>query len=203
MLNIAVFGSGSGSNCQSLIDAIDAGKLDARIRVIIADNEDAKILDRARQNNIPAIYLDCAPFKTKLDEEAEQHAIDILREYQVDTIVLAGFMRVVKPRLLNAFPRRVLNIHPALLPAYPGLHSWKQALDDGAKIAGCTVHFVDAGIDSGPIIIQKAVPVLDNDTAETLHARIQEQEHIAYPEALQWIAEGRTSLRGRRVLIRD
>lgn len=202
MLNIAVFGSGSGTNCQSIIDAIEADKLDAQIKVVIADKEDAKILDRARKHNIPALHLDCAPFRSKLDGEAQRRAIQLLHDHGVDTIALAGFMRIIKPGLLNAFPNRVLNIHPALLPAYPGLHSWQQALDDGAKIAGCTVHFVDAGIDSGPIINQKAVPVLDDDTPETLHARIQIQEHIAYPEALQWLAEGRLEISGRRVLIR-
>jgi phosphoribosylglycinamide formyltransferase-1 len=203
MLNIAVFGSGSGTNCQSLIDAIAAGKLNAQIKVVIADREDAKILERARKHNIPALFLDCAPFKSKLDEEAQECAIQILRDHAVDTIALAGFMRVIKPGLLEAFPNRVFNIHPALLPAFPGLHAWKQAISSGAKIAGCTVHFVDAGIDSGPIINQKAVPVLDDDTPETLHARIQEQEHIAYPEALQWLAEDRIEIAGRRVLIRD
>jgi phosphoribosylglycinamide formyltransferase-1 len=203
MLTIAVFGSGSGSNCQSLIDAIEAGTLDAQIRLVISDRPDAKILERARRFNIPAIHLDCAPFKTKLDGEAQERAIELLRSHGVDTIVLAGFMRVVKPGLLEAFPGRVLNVHPALLPAFPGLRSWEQALNYGAKLAGCTVHFVDAGIDTGAIIIQKAVPVLDDDTPETLHARIQEQEHIAYPEALQWLAEGRLQVQARRVRVAE
>jgi phosphoribosylglycinamide formyltransferase-1 len=203
MLNIAVLGSGSGSNCQSLIDAIGAGALDAQIRLVVSDRPDAKILERARTFNIPAIYLDCAPFKTKLDGEAQRRVIELLRSHGVDTIVLAGFMRVVKPGLLDAFSGRVLNIHPALLPAFPGLRSWEQALEYGAKLAGCTVHFVDAGIDTGAIITQKAVPVLDNDTPETLHARIQEQEHIAYPEALQWLAEGRLTVEARRVRVAE
>lgn len=203
MLHLAVFGSGSGSNCQSLIDAIDAGKLDAQIELIIADKKGAPILERARRHNIPAIHLDCAPFKSKLDGEAQERAIQLLHQHNVDTIVLAGFMRIIKPGLLEAFPYRVINIHPALLPAFPGLHAWQQALAYGAKVAGCTVHFVDSGIDSGPIISQKTVPVRDNDTPASLHARIQEQEHIAYPEALQWLAENRITIVERRVLIRN
>ena len=132
---------------------------------------------------------------------AEDRCISILKERGVDTVVLAGFMRIVKPKLLAAFPNRVLNIHPALLPAFPGVASWKQALDYGCKVAGVTVHFVDAGTDSGPIIVQKAVPVLEDDTPETLHARIQVQEHLAFPEALRLLAAGRLSVEGRRVRI--
>ena len=169
---------------------------------MIADVPDAKILDRARRHGIPADYLDPAPFKTKLEGKAEDEVIRVLREHGVDTVVLAGYMRVVKPGLLNAFPQRVLNIHPALLPAFPGLHGWTQALEYGAKVAGCTVHFVDAGIDSGPIILQAAVPVLDDDTPETLHARIQVEEHKIYPEAIRLLAAGRLEIAGRRVRVR-
>jgi phosphoribosylglycinamide formyltransferase 1 len=202
MLSIAILGSGKGSNAQSIIDAIAAGTLDARIACVLSDVRDAYIIERAREHGIPAEFIDCAPFKTKLDGEAEQRAISILRKHGADTIVLAGFMRIVKAGLLEAFPGRIINIHPALLPAFPGLHSWKQALDYGAKVAGCTVHFVDAGMDTGPIIIQKVVPVLDNDTPETLHARIQEQEHIAYPDALRLMAAGRIGIEGRRVVVK-
>jgi len=186
---------------QSVLDAVQAGTLDAEIRVVLSDVAGAKILDRARAHNIPNQWLDCAPYKTKLDGEAERACIQILNDHGVDTVVLAGFMRIVKPGLLGAFPNRVLNIHPALLPAFPGICGWKQALDYGAKVAGCTVHFVDEGTDTGPIIIQKAVPVLEGDTPETLHARVQEQEHIAYPEALRLLAEGRLRIEGRRVSI--
>ena len=201
-LRLAVLGSGSGTNMQSILDAIRAGTLDAEIRLVLADVEGAFILERARRAGLPARFLSAAPYKTKLEGPAEDAYIHAIREAGADTVVLAGFMRIVKPGLLAAFPGRVLNIHPALLPAFPGLHSWKQALDYGAKVAGCTVHLVDAGTDSGPIIVQRAVPVLEDDTPETLHARIQEQEHLAYPEALRLLAAGRLSLHGRRVAIK-
>ena len=200
-LQLGVLGSGSGSNMQSIVDAIEAGTLDADIKLVLADVPDAKILERARRHSIPCEYLDCAPWKTKLEGPAEDKCIEMLKAAGVDTVVLAGFMRIVKPKLLSAFPDRVLNIHPALLPAFPGVHSWTQALDYGCKVAGVTVHFVDAGTDSGPRIVQKAVEVLEDDTPESLHARIQVQEHIAYPEALNILASGRYRIEGRRVVI--
>ena len=200
-LHLGVLGSGAGSNMQSIVDAIAAGTLDADVRLVLADVPDAKILDRAKAHGIPAQYLDCAPWKTKLEGPAEDRCIDLLKGAGVDTVVLAGFMRIVKPKLLEAFPNRVLNIHPALLPAFPGVHSWTQALDYGCKVAGVTVHFVDAGTDSGPILVQKAVPVLEDDTPETLHARIQVQEHLAFPEALRIVAAGAYRIEGRRVRI--
>jgi phosphoribosylglycinamide formyltransferase-1 len=186
---------------QSVLDAIRDGALNAELALVLSDVPDAKILERARRHLVPCAWLDCAPFKTKLDGEAEQRCIALLNERGVDTVVLAGFMRIVKPGLLKAFPLRVINIHPALLPAFPGLHAWKQALDYGAKVAGCTVHFVDEGTDTGPIIVQRSVPVLDGDTPETLHARIQVQEHLAYPEALRLLSEGRLRVEGRRVTV--
>ena len=200
MLNIAILGSGKGSNAQAIIEAIAAKTLDAQIVCVISDVADAFILERARQHGIPAIHVDCAPFKTKLDGAAEQRVIEILRAHNTDVIALAGFMRIVKNGLLTAYAGRIINIHPALLPAFPGLASWQQALDYGVKVAGCTVHFVDAGTDTGPIIVQRAVPVLDGDTAATLHARIQVEEHEAYPAALRLIASGQLRLAGRRVL---
>ena len=199
MLKIGVLGSGSGSNMQAIIEAIEAGTLNARVVGVLSDVADAGILARARTRNLPCEAFDPAPFKTKLDGAAEEHVIAALRRWGADTVVLAGFMRVVKPGLLKAFPQRVLNIHPALLPAFPGLAAWRQALEYGVKIAGCTVHFVDEGIDSGPVIVQRCVPVLDGDTPETLHARIQAEEHQAYPEALRRLASGRLSVQGRRV----
>ena len=199
-LTLGVLGSGRGSNMQSILDAIAAGTLSARVACVIADYEDAFILERARRAGVPAYYVDPAPYKTKLDGVAQEQVIELLRQHGVDTVVLAGFMRMVKPGLLEAFPQRVLNIHPALLPAFPGLHAWRQALDYGAKVSGCTVHLVDAGMDTGPIILQKTVPVLDDDTPESLHARIQEQEHLAYPEALRRLAAGTLTLSGRRII---
>lgn len=198
-MNLAVLGSGRGSNFQSLLDAARAGRLPARIVCVISDHADAAILDRARAAGVPAFAVDCAPFRTKLEGAGEARAIELLRAHGADTIALAGFMRIVKPGLLRAFPGRIVNIHPSLLPAFPGLRAWQQALDYGAKVTGCTVHFVDEGMDTGPIILQRAVPVLDGDTPETLHARIQIEEHIAYPLALQYLAEGRLRIEGRRV----
>ena len=200
-LKLGVLGSGSGSNMQSIVDAIEAGTLDAEVRLVLADVPGAKILDRAARHGLDGRYLDCAPWKTKLEGPAEDECIRLLKEAGCDTVVLAGFMRIVKPKLLAAFPMRVLNIHPAILPAFPGVHSWTQALDYGCKVAGVTVHFVDAGTDSGPIIVQRTVPVMEDDTPETLHARIQVEEHIAYPEALRLLAAGRLRIEGRRVRI--
>ncbi|MGN0853078.1 MAG: phosphoribosylglycinamide formyltransferase [Kiritimatiellia bacterium] len=201
-LKLGVLGSGSGSNMQAIVDAIETGGLDAEIRLVLADVPDAKILERAKRHGIPAQHLDCAPWKTKLEGPAEERCIRLLTDAGCDTVVLAGFMRIVKAKLLAAFPQRVLNVHPALLPAFPGVHSWTQALDYGCKVAGVTVHFVDAGTDSGPIIVQRCVPVLEDDTPETLHARIQEQEHLAFPEALRLLAAGRLTVEGRRVRVK-
>ena len=202
-LKLGVLGSGSGSNMQSIVDAIEKNELDAEVKLVLADVPDAKILDRAARHGIEHKYLDCSPWKTKLEGPAEDECIRLLKEAGCDTVVLAGFMRIVKPKLLAAFPMRVLNIHPAILPAFPGVHSWTQALDYGCKVAGVTVHFVDAGTDSGPIIVQKVVPVMEDDTPEALHARIQVQEHLAYPEALRHLAAGRLHVEGRRVRIGD
>jgi phosphoribosylglycinamide formyltransferase-1 len=198
-LRIAILGSGKGSNAQAILDAITAGRLNARVVCVLSDVADAYILERARRQGIPAEFISAAPFKTKLEGEGEHRYLDTLSRYGVEVVALAGFMRILKPGLLAAFPNRIINIHPALLPAFPGMESWKQALDYGARVAGCTVHFVDAGTDTGPILLQKVVPVLESDTAATLHARIQEQEHVAFPEALQLLAEGCVRVEGRRV----
>lgn len=197
---LGVLGSGRGSNLQSILDAIAGGTLPVKVGCVIADVADAFILERARRAGVPAFHVDMAPFKTKLDGDAQARVIDILRRHGVNLVVLAGFMRIVKPGLLDAFPNRVLNIHPSLLPAFPGLAAWEQAVNYGAKVAGCTVHFVDAGMDTGPIILQRTVPVLDGDTPSTLHARIQEQEHLAYPEAIGLVARGAVAIKGRRVV---
>lgn len=202
MLKLAIFGSGSGTNCQAIIDAIEAGTLDAEIRCILSDVEDATILERARKHHIPAIYFDCAPFKTKLDGEAEQNVLRILEEHGVNFIALAGFMRIVKDGLLNAYAGRIINIHPSLLPSFPGLDGGRQAFDYGVKFTGCTVHFVDAGVDTGSVINQKVIAIEDSDTLESMMEKLHKQEHIAYPEALQWIAEGRINFDGRRITLK-
>lgn len=200
-LKIGVLGSGSGSNMQAIIDAIGAGTLDAEVVCVIADVPDATILTRGRRHGIPAFYVDPSPFKTKLEGDAEEKTIATLRQWGADTVVLAGFMRIVKHRLLQAYKDRVLNIHPALLPSFKGVQAVEQALAYGAKVAGCTVHFVDEGTDTGPIIIQRAVPVLPGDAPDALHARIQQAEHEAYPEALQLLATDRLRITGRVVSI--
>jgi phosphoribosylglycinamide formyltransferase-1 len=202
MLKLAIFGSGSGTNCQAIIDAVESGTLNAEIKCVLADKEDAYILERARNHKIPAIHFDCAPFKTKLDGEAEQKILQTLADHDVNFIALAGFMRIVKDGLLNAFAGRMINIHPSLLPSFPGLDGGKQAFDYGVKFTGCTVHFVDAGVDTGAVINQRVISVENDDTLETMMEKLHVQEHIAYPEALQWIAEGRIQLNGRRITLK-
>ncbi|WP_372797191.1 phosphoribosylglycinamide formyltransferase [Pontiella sp.] len=202
MLKLAIFGSGSGTNCQAIIDAVEAGALDAEIKCVLADAEDAYILERARKHNIPAIYFDCAPFKTKLDGEAEQKVIQTLEEHDVNFIALAGFMRIVKDGLLKAYEGRMINIHPSLLPSFPGLDGGRQAFDYGVKFTGCTVHFVDAGVDTGAIINQKIIAIEDDDTLDSMMEKLHAQEHIAYIEALRWIAEGRVQRNGRRITLK-
>jgi phosphoribosylglycinamide formyltransferase-1 len=201
MLKLAIFGSGSGTNCQAIIDAVQAGTLDAEVRCVLSDVADARILERAKSHDIPAIFIDCAPFRTKLDGEAEQRVLEILKEHGVNCIALAGFMRIVKDELLNAYAGCMVNIHPSLLPSFPGLDSGRQAFEYGVKFTGCTVHFVDAGVDTGAIINQKVIEIRDDDTLESMMERLHAQEHIAYPEALQWIAEDRIKIEGRRILL--
>jgi phosphoribosylglycinamide formyltransferase-1 len=197
---IGVLGSGKGSNFVAIADACAAGKIPAAIALVLSDVETAGILAHARERNIPARFIAPGKFRTKLDEEAERAYIEALREARVDLIALAGFMRVLKGDFLRAFEGRIVNIHPSLLPAFPGLEAWKQAFEAGVKATGCTVHFVDAGVDSGPIIGQQTVPVLDDDTAETLHQRIHAAEHELYPKCVAAIARGEIAVNGRRVL---
>lgn len=182
---LGVLGSGSGSNMQAILDAIDAGTLDARISLVLSDNPDAFILQRARQRGIATGVIDCQGFRTKFPDEAQAETARRLREASVEIVCLAGFLRLVKRPLLDAYPGRILNIHPSLLPEFPGLESWKQALAAGAKQAGCTVHLVDDGMDTGPVILQEGVPILTDDTPESLHARIQKVEHRLYPAAIR------------------
>lgn len=182
---LGVLGSGSGSNCQSIFDAIDSGFLKAEVVLVLSDNPDAYILERARQRGVRAEVIDCRGFKSKFPDESQQEVADLLKNCGVDLVCLAGFMRLVKKPLLDAFPGRILNIHPSLLPAFPGLEAWTQAVEAGVSESGVTVHYVDAGMDTGSIIKQLSVPVLEGDTPETLHARIQVQEHILYPEVIR------------------
>lgn len=189
-ISIAILGSGNGSNFQAVANSIASGKLNAKICCVLSDVSNAFILERACKAGIPSEYIDHTPYKTKLDGKAELKMLERLRFYKPDLIVLAGYIRMIKHKVLKTYPSRIINIHPSLLPAFPGIDSWKQALDYGVKITGCTVHFVDEGMDTGHIILQRPVPVLDNDTPESLHARIQDMEHIAYPEAIGMIISG-------------
>jgi len=197
---LGVLGSGKGSNFVAIADACRAGAIPAEVAIVISDIAEAKMLERARERNLRAKFIEPGKFRTKLDEQAERALVEALREAEVDLIVLAGFMRVLKGDFLRAFEGRIMNIHPSLLPSFPGLQAWKQALDHGVKVTGCTVHFVDAGVDSGPIIAQQTVPVLDDDTAETLHERIQLAEHELYPKCVAAIARGQIKVQGRRVV---
>lgn len=192
-LKLGVLGSGKGSNFKAIADAIDAGRLDAEVRIVISDVETAGILDLANTRHIRAEFLQPGRFRTKLEPEAEQRLVKLLQEAGVDLVVLAGYMRMIKAPLLEAFPGRIINIHPSLLPNFPGLAAWKQALDAGAKVTGCTVHYVDSGMDTGPVILQAEVSVFPEDSAESLHARIQIAEHTIYPAAIAKLAEGLTT----------
>lgn len=195
---IGVLGSGKGSNMAAIADACAEGKIAAQIALVISDVEEAGILAHARARGIPARYLPPGSFRTKLDEASEKSYIAALYEAQVDVVALAGFMRILKGDFLRTFAGKVINIHPSLLPSFPGLHAWKQALDYGVKHTGCTVHYVDQGVDTGPIIAQQVVPVLDQDTPETLHERIQQAERTLYPWVLSQLALGQIVTQGRR-----
>ena len=197
---LGVLGSGKGSNFAAIADAVAAGKIPADIALVLSDVENAGILAHARDRKIPAQFIPPGKFRTKLDEEAERAFVGALQAAKVDLVVLAGFMRVLKGDFLRAFEGRIVNIHPSLLPSFPGLEAWKQALDHGVKVTGCTVHFVDAGVDSGAIIGQQTVPVLDHDTPESLIQRIHTAEHELYPRCVAAIARGEISVQGRRVI---
>jgi len=200
-LRLGVLLSGSGTNLQALLDAIDAGRLSAEVAVVISNVADAHGLARATAAGIPTVVVQHDAFPTRQDFDAQ--VVDELRTHGAQLVVLAGFMRLVTSVLLKAFPERVLNIHPALLPAFPGLHAERQALAHGVTVTGVTVHFVDEETDHGPILVQAAVPVRPDDTEDTLHARTQAQEHRIYPLAIQLIAEGRVRIDGRRVVVTD
>ena len=197
---VGVLGSGKGSNFVAVADACAAGRVPAEVAIVLSDVQQSGILEHARKLNIDARFIEPGKFRTKLDDDAEPKFVEELQRADVDLIALAGFMRVLKGEFLRTFEGRIINIHPSLLPSFPGLAAWKQALDHGVKVTGCTVHFVDAGVDSGPIIAQQTVPVLDGDTAESLHQRIQLAEHELYPKCVAAIARGEISIQGRRVL---
>ncbi len=183
-LPIGILGSGKGTNCRAILEKIRAGELAAEVRVIISDVLDAPVLDIAREFAVPNAYLPSGAFRTRLEPQVESELVKILREAGVELVVLAGFMRVLKSPMLEAFPRRIINIHPSLLPKFPGLAAWKQALTAGEKTTGCTVHYVDAEIDHGEILGQREVPIRSDDTPETLHARIQTAERELYPAVI-------------------
>ena len=199
-LRLGVLASGRGSNLQAIIESIEKGRLDAVLAVVISNKAEAHALDRARKHGAPALFLD--PKATPDREAYDKVILDCLRKYDVELVALAGYMKIVTSVLIAAYPNRIMNIHPSLLPAFPGLAAQQQALDWGVKVAGCTVHFVTEGVDSGPIIRQAAVPVQEGDTAESLAARILVEEHRIYPEAIQLFAQGRLTVEGRRVHIR-
>jgi phosphoribosylglycinamide formyltransferase-1 len=181
---LGILGSGRGTNCRAILEHIRSGDLPAEARVVISDVLEAPILEIAREFSIPNAYLPPGEFRTRLEPKTETELVRMLRDAGVELVVLAGFMRILKSPMLEAFPRRIMNIHPSLLPKFPGLEAWKQALAAGEKITGCTVHYVDEKIDHGDIIAQREVPILPNDTAESLHARIQIAEHELYPAAI-------------------
>ena len=201
MINIGVLVSGSGTNLLAIIEAVNTGKIDGMIRVVISDKTDAFALRRARFYNIKTNSINPEGFDSR--EEYDKEIVSILKEKEVDLVVLAGYMKILSPYFINAFKDKIMNIHPALLPSFPGLHVQKKAIDYGVKVSGCTVHFVDEGMDSGPIIMQKAVKVKENDTEETLAKRILKQEHKIYPRAIQLFAQGRIEIIGRKVLIKE
>ena len=200
LLKLGVLISGNGSNLQSIVDHIEEGSLKAIIKIVISNNPEAYGITRAKKHGIPVVVLRNGDFQNKAAFDLE--LIRILKNNCVDLVILAGFMRIITPALLNAFPHKIMNIHPALLPSFPGIHGQKQALDYGVKLSGCTVHFVDEGVDTGPIIIQSAVQVFDDDTEDTLAARILKEEHRIYSQAIQLFAESKIEIKGRKVRIK-
>lgn len=202
-LRVGVFASGGGTDLQSIIDACESGRVPARVVVVISDRADAFALERARRYGIPAVHIAVGKTGTEAWAAADRQQVETLQEYRVQLVCLAGYMRITGPLLLQTFPRAVMNIHPALLPAFPGVGVQQMAVDYGVKMAGATVHFAEAEFDTGPVIIQAVVPVLDNDSGAELAARILEQEHRIYPQAIKWFAEGRLQVAGRKVRVLD
>jgi phosphoribosylglycinamide formyltransferase 1 len=202
-LRVAVLASGRGSNLQAIIDAIEAGTVHAKIVAVVSNKKDAPALERARRHGLSGLFVDPKPYTGRPDsrEAYDRELLDVLRRHDVELVLLAGYMKIVTNILVEAFANRMMNIHPSLLPSFPGLEVQKKAIEWGCKLAGCTVHFVTEGVDEGPIILQAAVPVLDDDSPDTLAARILAQEHKIYPRAVHLFAEGRLRVEGRRVFI--
>lgn len=198
-INLAVLVSGNGSNLQAIIDQIEADKINARIVCVISNNPDAFAITRATRHHIPVIVHENRGFANRREYDAA--LVKILQSHEVKLIILAGFMRILSEVMVSAFPNAIINIHPALLPAFPGLHAQQQAIDYGVRFSGCTVHFVDCGTDTGPIILQSIVPVDQDDTEATLSARIQKEEHRTFPEAIKLFSEGKIKVEGRHVRI--
>jgi len=200
MINIGVLASGRGTNLQAIIEAVEEGRIEGEISIVVSDNPDAYALKRAKQYNIETQYIDFRSFKNR--EDYDKKVVDCLKEKKIELVILAGYMRILSPFFINAYKNKIMNIHPALLPSFPGPQVQKKAIDHGVKVSGCTVHFVDEGMDSGPIILQKAVEVKDNDTEESLAERILKEEHQIYPRAIQLFSEGRLIIKGRKVFIK-
>ena len=205
LVRLGVLVSGRGSNLQAIIDAIEAGTLSAEVAVVLSNKQDAGGLERARKHGAHAVRLEPKAYAGRPDsrEAFDKAVLEVLQKHEVDLVLLAGYMKIVTAVLVSAYENRMMNIHPSLLPSFPGLDVQKKAIDHGCKIAGCTVHFVTEGVDEGPIIIQAAVPIREGDTPDTLAARILEQEHRIYPRAIQLYAEGRLRVEGRRVSVAD
>jgi len=201
MVNIGVLVSGSGTNLQAIIEAIEAGKIEGKICIVISDNPDAYAIKRAKKYNIKTQYINYKEFSNR--EEYDKKIISLLKEKDCDLVVLAGYMKILTPYFINVYKNKIMNIHPALLPSFPGLHVQKKAIDHGVKVSGCTVHFVNEGLDSGPIIIQQVVEVKDDDTEESLAERILREEHRIYPRAIQLFSEGKLIIKGRKVFIKE
>lgn len=198
-MRLAVLASGYGSNLQAIINGVTGGQIDGRVQVVISDRQDAYALQRARDHGIEALFVD--PSSCSGREAYDREIVSLLQQRQVGLVILAGYMRLLSPYFVEAFAGRIMNIHPSLLPAFPGLDGVKQALAYGVKVTGCTVHFVDEGLDTGAIILQESVPVFDSDTEDSLHQRIHEVEHRLYPRAVQLFIQGKIKMDGRRCLV--
>lgn len=200
-MKMAVLASGYGSNLQAIIDAVAKGDINGNVEIVVSDKKDAYALERARRHHIEAQYINPKEFNGR--EKFDRAVIALLQERKIDLVILAGFMRLISPVFVNHFMGKIMNIHPSLLPSFPGLNGVEQALEYGVKVSGCTVHFLDEGLDTGPVILQDTVPVYDSDTVETLHERIHSVEHRLYTRAIQLFAQGKLSIEGRKCIVNE